>query len=181
MDISKILGAAGDALATIAPAIATALGGPLAGTAVTQLEKWLGVEPGTASAEDISKAVVGATPEQIGALKKIDYDYQLAMQQAGIDIIKIDAADRDSARNRQVQLKDHAPEFLGTLIIAGFLTCVYAVLAGYVDGLKDPVTSALVGTLIGYVSAKADQVVSYYFGSSKGSRDKDVTIGKLTK
>lgn len=181
MDIGKILGAAGNVLATVAPTIATALGGPLAGTAVTQLEKWLGVEPGSASADDITKAVVGATPEQLGALKKLDYDYQLAMSQQGIDILKIDAGDRDSARLRQRELKDHAPEFLGTLIIAGFLTCVYAVLAGYVDGLKDPLTAGLVGTLIGYVSAKADQVVSYYFGSSKGSRDKDITIGKLTK
>ena len=31
---------------------------------------------------------------------------------------------------------------------------------------------AVIGTLIGYVSAKAEQVIAYYFGSSAGSKAK---------
>jgi hypothetical protein len=38
--------------------------------------------------------------------------------------------------------------------------------------MTDPAIVGIIGTLIGYVSAKADQVVSYYFGSSSGSKDK---------
>jgi|GEM_PF-4281121 len=33
-------------------------------------------------------------------------------------------------------------------------------------------------TLIGYVSAKAEQVVSYYFGSSAGSSRKDALLAQ---
>jgi hypothetical protein len=38
--------------------------------------------------------------------------------------------------------------------------------------MTDPAIVGSIGTLIGYVSAKADQVVSYYFGSSSGSKEK---------
>ncbi|ERL46406.1 EVE domain protein [Candidatus Micropelagos thuwalensis] len=36
----------------------------------------------------------------------------------------------------------------------------------------DSTTAAFSGTLVGYVSAKADQVIAYFFGSSSGSREK---------
>jgi translation elongation factor EF-1beta len=180
MDFGRILKGAGDVLATVAPTIATAFGGPLAGTAVGSVLSALGLGADT-DAETLEKAIKTATPEQLLALKKADQDFQIRMKELDIEVIGKDAEDRNSARNRQVQMHDHAPEALATLIIAGFFGSVYAVFAGFVEGLKDPLTSTLVGTLIGYVSAKADQVVSYYFGSSKGSRDKDLTIGKLTK
>jgi hypothetical protein len=41
--------------------------------------------------------------------------------------------------------------------------------------------AGLVGTMIGYASAKADQVVSYYFGSSAGSKAKDETIRRQSE
>jgi hypothetical protein len=34
------------------------------------------------------------------------------------------------------------------------------------------IVSALIGTVVGYVAANAQQVVGYFFGSSKGSADK---------
>lgn len=39
------------------------------------------------------------------------------------------------------------------------------------------VCSWLIGTVIGYVSAKAQQVTSYSFGSNKGSKDSGDRIG----
>ena len=41
--------------------------------------------------------------------------------------------------------------------------------------------STITGAIIGYLSAKAEQVVSYYFGSSAGSKDKDETISAIAK
>ncbi len=37
---------------------------------------------------------------------------------------------------------------------------------------------ALAGALVGYVSAKAEQVIAYYFGSSSGSEQKTEIMGK---
>lgn len=180
MDFSKILKSAGDVLTVVAPTIATAFGGPLAGSAVSGVLSALGLGADATDAQ-VAQALRTATPDQLLALKQADQKFEIDMKNAGIEILKVDAGDRDSARKRQMAMKDHAPEFLAALIIGGFMSCVYVVLAGYVDGLKDPLTATLIGTLIGYVSAKADQVVSYYFGSSAGSRDKDATIKGLTK
>jgi hypothetical protein len=90
-------------------------------------------------------------------------------------------ADVQNARGREIAVGGWANPILAAVIVAGFLGTVYMVLGGYVEGLKDPLTATLTGTLIGYVSAKADQVVSYYFGSSASSKSKDATIANLTK
>jgi hypothetical protein len=73
------------------------------------------------------------------------------------------------------------PRLLAGVIVGGFLYTVYLVLSGTVSGLKDPTVAGIIGTLIGYVSAKADQVVGYYFGSSSSSRSKDDTIAAAVK
>lgn len=167
-------------LGTIAPAIATALGGPLAGLATKSIVGAFGLAPAAGEAE-IAAAMQSATPEQLLALKKADQAFQVQMRELDVDLERIAANDRDSARKRQTVAKDRAPEILAFVVVSGFLGAVYAVLAGYVEGLKDPLTATLTGTLIGYVSAKADQVVSYYFGSSASSKVKDATISNLSK
>ena len=56
---------------------------------------------------------------------------------------------------------------LAYFIVASFVATVGSTLAGWTH-----VDSALAGTLIGYLSAKAEQILAYYFGSSKGSEEK---------
>ena len=47
------------------------------------------------------------------------------------------------------------------------------VLAGYAKA-----ETVLAGTIIGYVSAKCEQVLAYYFGSTKGSARKTELLAK---
>ena len=42
------------------------------------------------------------------------------------------------------------------------------------------IESAMAGTLVGYLSAKAEQVVAFYFGSSAGSQKKDEMLHNST-
>ena len=72
MDIAKTL-------AGIAPTLATALGGPLAGIAVKAAVGAFGLND-DATANDLAKAVASATPEQLAALKKIDNDFAVQMR-----------------------------------------------------------------------------------------------------
>lgn len=164
-------------LGTVAPTIATALGGPLAGVATKAIIGALGLTDGT-PADQVALAVQNATPEQLLALKKADQDFAVRMRELDIDVLKVDANDRDSARQRESSVRDWTPRILAFVVVAGFLTSVYMVLAGLVPGLKDPTTAALIGSLIGYVSAKADQVVAYYFGSNNSSERKTELLAK---
>lgn len=174
IDWKKIVG-------TVAPALATALGGPLAGVAVkTIATQVLGKEDATE--QEVEEAILNANPQMLLQLRQLDLEFKKTMTDAGIQLEKIASEDRNSARLREVNAHDSwTPRILAAVIIIGFLWCVYAVLSGYIDDLKDPMIATLVGTMIGYTSAKADQVVSYYFGSSASSKAKDDTISTIAK
>lgn len=156
----------------VAPSIATALGGPLAGLGVKAIsEALLGHSNGTEA--DIAKAMADASGPDLVKLREIDAQFAAQMKALDVDLERIAAGDRDSARKREVQSGDAwTPRIIGGMALGGFLWATYWVLSGQVAGLTDPTTVALVGTLVGYVSAKADQVISYYFGSSVGSARK---------
>lgn len=164
MDLLKIVGA-------VAPTLATAIGGPLGGMAMQVVSSVLGL-PTDSSEKDVERALKQATPEQLLALKQADNDFAVRMKELDIDLERIAASDRDSARRREAQVRDWMPRVLAFVVVAGFMATVFLVLLGYVDGMKDPLMATTVGTLIGFVSAKCEQVVAYYFGSSSSSQQK---------
>jgi len=164
MDLLKIVGA-------VAPTLATAIGGPLGGMAMQVVSSVLGL-PTDSSEKDVEKALKQATPEQLLALKQADNDFAVRMKELDIDLERIAASDRDSARRREAQVRDWMPRVLAFVVVAGFMATVFLVLLGYVDGMKDPLMATTTGTIIGFVSAKCEQVVAYYFGSSSSSQQK---------
>lgn len=166
---------------SVAPVLATALGGPLAGVAVKTIATQVLGKP-EATQQEVETAVLEADPQMLLKLRTVDLEFKKTMLDAGVKLEEIASADRNSARDREVKTSDHwTPRILASIVMGGFLGCVYAVMSGYVQGLKDPMVAGLVGTLIGYCSAKADQVVSYYFGSSASSKSKDETLSVIAK
>lgn len=165
-------------LAAVAPAIGSAIGGPFGALAGTAVKAVLGLDEDSTE-ESTAQALAKATPEQLLALKQADNEFKLNMQKLGIDLAKIDADDRNSARARETNVKDAMPKLLALVIIAGFFATVAYVLGW---GLKnmDAASAAFAGSLVGYVSAKAEQVVAYYFGSSAGSSKKDLLLFSST-
>ncbi len=153
-------------LGKVAPTIATMLGGPLAGTAVSALTQVLGLPSGS-DKDSVLAAVANASPDQLLSIKQEDNRHAEAMAKLGLDAASLSAQDRDSARKREMAVGGRFTPALAMLVVAGFF-----VLVGFVIFSKnysvDPTMATLVGGLLGYASAKADQVVSYYFGSSSG-------------
>lgn len=165
MDFKQILG-------SIAPTVATVLGGPLAGLAVDAIGKALGVETTMATVKDaLTKGQL--TGDQIVAMKTAETNLTIRLRELEIDIAKLDVADRDSARKRESDTKDNTNKILAYVIVLSFILTVTGVLFG---GMR--AESVLAGTLIGYLSAKAEQIVAYYFGSSKGSKEKTDLLAK---
>jgi len=156
-------------IGTVAPWIATALTGPLGGLAVGAAADALGLSEKTESA--IKQAISGVTPEQMLALKNADQAFQIRMQELGFQEIKalaqIAFQDRDSARKRESTVGDKTNRNLAYTIIAAFIAMAIGTLMGWAKA-----DSVLAGTIIGYLSAKAEQVLSYYFGSTSGSAEK---------
>lgn len=165
---------------TVAPSIASAVGGPLAGMAVRTISEVLLGKPDGTEAE-LEEAAAKATPEQLLALKKAEQEFTVRMRELDIDLERIANSDRDSARSREVQTKDWMPRVLAFVVVGGFMLTVFLVLMGYVEGMKDPLMATTVGTLIGFVSAKCEQVVAYYFGSSAGSKAKDEAMSHMVR
>lgn len=163
-------------VSTVAPWIGTALGGPLGGAAVGAIADALGLSDKTEAA--IKSVLTGSiTPEQMLAIKTADHQFSLRMQELGYqntkDLAALAAEDRDSARKREMGVRDSTPRILAYLVICSFVGVIIGVLSGW--GKADTV---LAGTLIGYLSAKAEQVIAYYFGSSSGSDRKTDIMAK---
>jgi len=170
----NLLGSFGPLLKQIAPTIATALGGPVAGMAVRALSiGLLGRDDG--SADDLAEVLAAATPDQVTEIKRIDADFKIKMKQLDIDLEALVVADRKSARDMQMALKTNLVPGMAVFILTSFVAVTAATLLGYTK-----VDSVLAGTLIGYISAKAEQVISFYFGSSNSSQNKDLMLYNST-
>lgn len=166
-------------LGTVAPALATALCGPLAGLAVTAVGSALGFGD-EATEEQVAQALSRATPEQLLALKLADQDFAVDMKKCGIDLERIRMEDRNSARQREASTGDSwTPRILASVTMGAFLVCIWFVFSEKMTGM-DAAQIALIGGVVGYASAKADTVIAYYFGSSSSSDGKDAMIYNST-
>jgi hypothetical protein len=163
MDLSKI----GGLLAQVAPTVATALGGPLAGLAVKTLSEALLGHP-DANESDVSAALMSATPEQLQKLKDTDATFKLKMKELDIDLEKIAAGDRDSARNMQIHTNDWIPRAMAIMVTFGF----FGILAWLLIKGVPPSGSETLIYMLGALGTAWTGIVQFYFGSSAGSKAK---------
>ena len=70
-----------------------------------------------------------------------------------------------------------AQYFLALVVIAAFLAII--VIWIFHPPTGEPGTLAVLNTLVGALGAAFGMVVSYFFGSSSGSQQKDETIGAM--
>jgi hypothetical protein len=166
----------GPLLGQVAPTIATALGGPLAGVAVKTLSNvLLGHENG--SEDDVKASLATASPDQLAALKKIDADFKVQMKELDIDLERIAAGDRDSARKMQTETKDWVPKLLAIVITLGFFGILVWML---VQGMPQTGTEALL-MMLGALGTAWTGVVNFYYGSSAGSKAKNDILASKDK
>ena len=163
MDLSKI----GGLLGQIAPTIATAIGGPVAGMAVKALAGALGLSQDS-STDDVQTALLTATPEQLAAVKKVDADFKVQMKELDIDLERIAAGDRDSARNMQMQTNDWIPRAMAILVTFGF----FGILTWLLTKGVPPTGSETLIYMLGALGTAWTGIVQFYFGSSAGSKAK---------
>ena len=159
-----------DWLKQIAPTIATAMGGPLAGMAVSAISKAIGVDPDKVG-DLISNNKLSA--EQIAQVKIAEIELQKQAQELGLNFEKLSVEDRKSAREMQATTRSIVPPALAAIISVGFFRILIMMMIGKVDG-NNPTILMMLGSL----STAWTGIVAYYFGSSAGSQAKTDLLSK---
>jgi hypothetical protein len=156
----------------VAPVLATAVAGPAGGAAVGWIASKLGIDDATV--EGVTAALTG-NPEMTMKLKELDLEYA-----------KLDQQDRDSARKAyaEVATSEHSTKLdkavvpvlaLGTVALA-FLFIGFLI---FIDVAPDQ--QQMIIFALGFITSSAGQVLSFYFGSSQGSKDKTKELEGIMK
>jgi len=162
-------------LSKVAPMAATAIGGPFGGMAASALLNALDIKPEQGNEESqLEAAMQSMTPAQAIQLKEGERQWTLHMREMDIKEQDLHAQDRDSARNMQVQTGSWVVPVLAIVTVGGFFAVVGFILTGQV-----PLDSTLTGFVLGAVSSKAEQIYNFFFGSSKGSKDKTAHMAAM--
>ena len=160
-------------LTQIAPGIATALGGPLAGLAVTAISKALGIDE-----KDVQKTIETGklSAEQLASLKQAELELQAKAQELGLNFEKLAVDDRKSAREMQVSTKSFVPALLSILVVCAWAIIQYFLLTHVIAQEMRELVARVLGTLDGALML----VLSFYFGGSSDSQDKDAMLHRST-
>ena len=161
---------------SVAPALATALGGPLAGTATAAVSNAIFGKP-DASEQQIEEALTRADPDTLLKLKEADSNFEVWMGQINVDLERIAATDRADARTRDIAAKDYAAPVLAGLITVGF----FALLASFFFITPPSEAETVLQIMLGALGASYLSVVTYYFGSSAGSKQKTELFERMGK
>ena len=156
----------------IAPVLATAVAGPAGGAAVGWIASKLGIDDATV--EGVTQALTGS-PELTMKLKELDLEYA-----------KLEQQDRDSARKAyaEVATSEHATKLdkavvpilaLGTVSLAFLFIGILI----FIDVAPDQ--QQMIIFALGFITSSAGQVLSFYFGSSQGSKDKTKELEGIMK
>jgi len=161
-------------LSTVAPTVATMLGGPLAGMAVKALSaKLLGREDGTE--EEVAMAVQALGPQDLVRLREIEADLVKTLADNDIKLEALATQDRDSARKRATEARDYTPS-----ILTFALLCVFTyVLSQLINGVEVKGNAEVLYTMFGTLSTALIQSLNFQFGTTRSSADKNKTIAGL--
>ena len=154
-----------------APGLATALGGPLAGVAVSALSKQLGVKD---EVNAVMKAITN-DPEAEAKIKQLEHDKFKAI-----------LADKANARDREARVVEsqNAPlinKIVTPALALGVTGLSFVLFAVLIFVEVKPEAKDILIYILGVLSAAVTQILSYYFGSSIGSKDKDDQLRAVVK
>ena len=159
-------------LTQIAPTIATCLGGPLAGLAVTALSKLFGVAP------DQVQSMINdnkLSADQIAMVQQEEIKFKEQTQALGLNFEQLAVEDRKSARDMQTTTQSLIPPILSVLVTAGFFGILAYLMVSPADTSNTPLM-----IMLGSLGTAWTGIIAFYFGSSAGSQKKDQMLFNST-
>ena len=151
-------------IGTVAPTIGSALAGPMGGMAGDVVAKVLGCDN---NPKAIEKAVQNAMPEQMLELKKAEKEFEVQMAKLEVDVFELETKDIQDARAKFS--KDWTSRIMGLTVVGGFMGYIFLIT------LQPPEqnSEALINLVLGYLGGLASAIISFYFGASNSTKDKD--------
>jgi hypothetical protein len=156
----------------IAPVLATAVAGPAGGAAVGWIASKLGIDDATV--EGVTVALT-SNPEMTMKLKELDLEYA-----------KLEQQDRDSARKAYAevatsQYATHLDKAVVPILALGTVALAFLFIGIliFIDVASDQ--QQMIIFALGFITSSAGQVLSFYFGSSQGSKDKTKELEGMMK
>ncbi len=154
----------GGLLKSLAPTIASAAGGPMAGMAVKMAAKKLGL-PDTATANEIED-LIEREPDKAVMVREADKDFKNRIREMEIDLesFKTEVEDRKDAR--QNFASDWTPKVFSvlTLLLYGGFVMIVTLLPH--DQNDETIISLVLGQLSGILGTAA----AFFYGGSSGKK-----------
>lgn len=150
-------------LKTIAPTVATALGGPLAGMAVSAVAKAIGCSP-----DEVQDVISSGklTAEQVASIQLAELELKKQAQSMNLDFAKLVAEDKKSARDMQIATKSWIPPIMALGVTCGFFGILFGLMYGQIQHAPQ------IDIMLGSLGTAWTGIISFYFGSSAGSQAK---------
>ncbi|HTH11919.1 MAG TPA: hypothetical protein VMA55_20300 [Acidovorax sp.] len=163
-----------DWLKTIAPALGTALLGPLGGAAAAFLADKLGIEEKTVEAVSEVLNSGRMTPEQIASVKLAEIEFQKFLKDHDIKLEQVHAEDRADARKMAALTRSPIPAVLSLLVTLGY----FGVLVGMMTDVLNVKDSQALLIMLGSLGTAWGMVMAFWFGTTRSSSEKNEIIAR---
>ena len=175
-DISSTIG-------KIAPALGALLAIPTGGASMA-IGEAIAAVLGSDSTPEAVAAAVANNPDAALKLQAMENDHKQVMERLSLEKFQTEVADRGTARSREVEInKTESSSWLSknvsSLLAIGCLVLTFLMFYQVLYKTIDPAKQEIVVYILGALSAISTQIISYYFGSSMGSKAKTEMFGKV--
>jgi len=168
-DVAKVIGSA-------APIVGGLIGGPAGAGVGTLISQALGV----GNSPDAVVNALKTDPDALVKLKQFEMTHKEKLQELQLESVKAYLGDVQNARGRQNAHEkatgetDYNLYILAWTIVAGFFGLIAVMMYVTIPQESNNIIYMLFGTL----SAGFGSVMQYFFGSSKGSKEKTILMDK---
>jgi hypothetical protein len=180
-------------VAKIAPTIAAVASGPFAGIVgpvVGTAMGWLvhtddpaapKADPLTTLQQKIEQGQM--TSQDLVNLRQANIDLEKYMADNNFKLAQLAEQDVESARAREIAVKDNTPRILAFAMIGGFFSLCTALVYGFVFQPEAMLRigvfgGTLLGGILTYLFEESSAATSYYFGTTQGSATKNEMLDK---
>ena len=143
---------------------------------------WLGDKVGGGIGEVVES--VGKTVDMFVTTDKEREELEISKARINLETFAAEVKDRESAREREVRVNESEKsgwlsKNVSSLLAIGCLVLTFLMFYQVLYKTIDPAKQEIVVYILGALSAISTQIISYYFGSSMGSRVKTEILGKV--